>query len=53
MSKQSLRSKEELNRAANAAKHEGLGIDDPEEDSQKRDDKKKDEQDSKISSMTL
>lgn len=35
---------EELNRAANAAKHEGLGIDDPEEDSQKRDDKKKDEQ---------
>ena len=52
MSKQSWCSKEELNRAANAAKHEGLGIDDPEEGSQTRDEKRKDDQDSKISSMS-
>lgn len=39
------RSKEELNRAANAAKHEGLGIDDPDEDLQRRDEKRRDEQD--------
>ena len=37
--------KEELNRAANAAKHEGLGIDDPEETKERKDEKRKDEQD--------
>jgi len=35
---------EELNRAANAAKHEGLGIDDPEETKERKDEKRKDEQ---------
>ena len=33
--------KEELNRAANAAKHEGLGIDDPEDTKERKDEKRK------------
>jgi len=37
--------KEELNRAANAAKHEGLGIDDPEDTKERKDEKRKEEQD--------